>query len=72
MKQNKVFFGQRYVVNICIVYELDTWSGDLNTDFTLKDSFFGAFKLTKNAISKMLLGFPADYNNVSHIVDIHK
>ena len=31
------------------VYELDTWTGDLNTDFTLKDYLFGVVKLTKNA-----------------------
>ena len=29
--------------------QLDTWSGDLNTDFTLGDCMFGAVKLTKNA-----------------------
>ena len=32
-----------------IAYELDTWSWDLNTEFTLEDCFFGAVKLTKNA-----------------------
>ena len=32
-----------------IVYELDTWSWDLNSDFTLKDCLFGGVKLTKNA-----------------------
>ena len=37
------------VVNLFIVYELDTWSRDLNTEFTLKDCLFGAVKLTKNA-----------------------
>ena len=28
---------------------LDTWSGDLNTDLILKDILFGSVKLTKNA-----------------------
>ena len=37
------------MVNLFIVYELDTWSRNLNTDFTLKDCFFRAVKLTKNA-----------------------
>ena len=37
------------VVNLFIVYELDTWSRDLNTDFTEKGYLFGAVKLTKNA-----------------------
>ena len=31
-----------------IVYEEDTWSRDLNTDFTLSDCLLGAVKLTKN------------------------
>ena len=31
------------------VYGLDTWSRDLNSDFTLKDCLFGSVKLTKNA-----------------------
>ena len=37
------------VVNLFIVYELDTWSQDLNTEFTLRDCLFEAVKLTKNA-----------------------
>ena len=31
-----------------IVYELDIWSLDLNTDFTLKACLFGDVKLAKN------------------------
>ena len=31
-----------------IVYELDTWSRNLNSGFTLKDCLFGDFKLAKN------------------------
>ena len=37
------------VLNLFVVYELDRWSRDLNTDFTPKDCLFGAVKLTKNA-----------------------
>ena len=37
------------MVNLFIVYELDTWSRDLNTESTLKDCLFRAVKLTKNA-----------------------
>ena len=37
-------------------YELDAWSQDLNTAFTLKDCLFGAVKLTKN-------NNPDKYNN---------
>ena len=29
-------------------YQLDTWSKNLNTDFTLGDCLFGGVKLTKN------------------------
>ena len=32
-----------------IVYELDTWSQDLNTDFALGGCLFGAVNLIKNA-----------------------
>ena len=36
-------------VNIfIIVYELNIWSGELRTDFTLKDCLFWGVKLTKN------------------------
>ena len=37
------------MVNLFIVCEVDTWSQDLNADFTLKDYLFGAVKSTKNA-----------------------
>ena len=37
------------MVNLFIVYELDTSSRDLTTDFSLEDCLFGAVKLTKNA-----------------------
>ena len=32
-----------------IVYELDSWSRDLNSEFTLKDCLFGGIRLNKNA-----------------------
>ena len=37
LKHYKVTITPNNVVNLFIVYELDTWSRDLNTDFTLKD-----------------------------------
>ena len=49
LKQDKVTVTPRYVVNLFIVYELDTLPNYLNPDFTLKECFFGAVKLTKNA-----------------------
>ena len=48
LKQDKVTFTPNSVVNLFIVYELDRWSQDLNTDFTLKDCLSGSVKLTKN------------------------
>ena len=44
-----MFFLHKNVVNSYVSYELDTWSRDLNTDFTLGNCLFGAVKLTKNA-----------------------
>ena len=44
-------FSEGNMVNVLNVYELDLWSHDLKTGFTLKDCLFGAFKLTKNAKS---------------------
>ena len=35
------------MVNLFFVYELGTWSQELNAEFTLKDCLFGAVKLTE-------------------------
>ena len=48
-REDKAAFVPKTVVNLFIVCEFDTWSPDLNTEFTLKDCLFGAVKLTKNA-----------------------
>ena len=37
------------MVNFFIVYELNSWPRDLNTDFTLASCLFGGFKLAKNS-----------------------
>ena len=49
LKQKRVSFLHKNIVNLYISYKLDTWSKDLNTDFTLGNCLFGAVKLTKNA-----------------------
>ena len=36
-------------IKLFTVYESDTWSWDLSSDFTLKDCLFGGVKLAKNA-----------------------
>ena len=48
LKQDKVTFTPNNLVNLFIVYEVDRWSGDLNSGFTLKDCLFRPAKLTKN------------------------
>ena len=47
--EDKAAYTPYNVVNLFVVYELDTWSQDLSTDFTLKNCLFGAVKLAKNA-----------------------
>ena len=37
------------MVNLFNIYELDTWSKDLSTKFSLGDYLLGAVKLNKNA-----------------------
>lgn len=46
LKQNIISFSHR-TVNLFIVYELNTWSRDLNTDFKLDEYLVGAIELTK-------------------------
>ena len=36
------------MVNVFIVYELNSWPRNLNTDLTLGGCLFGSIKLTKN------------------------
>ena len=48
LKQDKATFTPKNVVNLLVVFELDTWSQDLSTDFTLNNYLFGSVKLTKN------------------------
>ena len=48
LKQDNATSTPDKVVNLFIVYDLGTWSQDLNTDFTLKDSLFRSVKLSKN------------------------
>ena len=47
-QEDKADFTPNNVVNLFIIYELDTWSRDLNTNFTLKDCLLRAVKLNKN------------------------
>ena len=48
MKQNKLVYAHKKIVNLYIVYELKNRRID-SPDFTVQDGFFGAVKITKNA-----------------------
>ena len=48
LKQKNGTYTPNIRINIFIVYELDTWSRDLKTDFTLKDCLFEGVKLARN------------------------
>ena len=49
LKQKAVDFNPPNKIDFFIVYELDTWSQDLNSDFPLKDCLLWSVKLAKNA-----------------------
>ena len=49
LEQRNATFTPPDRVLLFIVHKLDTWSQDLNPDFTLKDCFLGSIKLAKNA-----------------------
>ena len=49
LEQNTEYFDHRSAMNLFILLTLDSWSWDLNADFTVKDCLFWAAKLTKNA-----------------------
>ena len=48
LRQDRISYIYRNLINLHIVYRLDTWSRDLNTDFTVGSCLFGAVELTKN------------------------
>ena len=49
LKQNKVTFTNKQLVNIYIVYEINLWQYTQGADFTLGSSLFGVVTLTNNA-----------------------
>ena len=48
-QEDQAAFTPKILVNFFIVYELDLWPQDLNTDFNLGGCLFGGVKLTTNA-----------------------
>ena len=49
LKQKNATFTPPNIIIFFIVYKLNAWSRDLNSDFNLKDCLFGGVKLAKNA-----------------------
>ena len=48
LKQDKVTFTHKKVVNIYPLYKINLWSFRRDDDFTLGNGLFGAVKVTKN------------------------
>ena len=42
-------FYSSFILNLYIVYELNTWPRNPTNNFTIKNCFFGTVKLTRNA-----------------------
>ena len=63
LKQKNAPYTSPNRIDFFIVYQLDTWSWDLNCDFALKDCLFGSAELAKNpdpdkcAITSYDIGF---------------
>ena len=51
LKQDKVIFTQKQLVNIYIVFEIHLWPFNVGRDFVLGNSLFGVVKLAKNVDS---------------------
>ena len=49
LKQDKVTFTYKQVLNIYVTYKVNSWSYTQGADFMLGNSLFGADKLIKNA-----------------------
>ena len=49
MNKEKETLTHTQVITMSIVYDISLWSYTQDADFTLGNSLFGAFKLTKNA-----------------------
>ena len=51
LKQKSSIYTPPNRINVFIVYNLDTWSRNLNSDFTLKDCLFGDVKLAMTQVN---------------------
>ena len=48
VQENKSIYPIKSVLNICIVYKLDTIKSSRNTDFIIRNALFGAVKITED------------------------
>ena len=48
LREDSISFIHRTIVDLYIFYKVDTWSRDLNTDFTLISCLLGTVNLTMN------------------------
>ena len=48
-QEDKAGFTPENVINIFILYDINSWSQDLTTDFNLGGCLLGCVELTKNA-----------------------
>ena len=64
LKQQKATYTHPNIIIYFIVYELDKWSQDLNSDFTLRDCLFQGVTLAKNAdlVNYVYNGYSAGFN----------
>ena len=66
LKEKSTTYIRPNRINFFIVYELDTWSRDLYSDFTLKPCLFGGVNLAKNSdLDKYVYsGYGVEFNSV--------
>ena len=68
--QEKIYSIHDSAVNLCITFELDIWSRDLNSDFTLDNCLVGAMKLTKS-VNPDKYGYNGYGLDLKHVQNIH-
>ena len=68
--QEKIYSIHDSAVNLYITFELDIWSRDLNSDFTLDNCLVGAMKLTKS-VNPDKYGYNGYGLDLKHVQNIH-
>ena len=70
VKENKSIYPVKSVMNIYIVYDLDTITNTRNTDFIAQNYLFGAVKLTKdvNTSNYKYIGYGIGFDEGSYFI----